>query len=119
MRVLRGFMSPRKSFEELAKINVNNLVDYAVKNLHMDSADVVYATNTLLDMLHLTEPSDAPVGEYDFYASLTALSEYAVRKAICAESDRLLFETRIMGALTPLPRKSLKPSTTSRRTTAV
>ena len=41
MRVLRGFMSPRKSFEELAKINVNNLVDYAVKNLHMDSADVV------------------------------------------------------------------------------
>ena len=29
-------MSPRKSFEELAKINVANLVDYAVNNLHME-----------------------------------------------------------------------------------
>ena len=53
MRVLRGFMSPRKSFEELAKINVANLVDYAVNNLHMDEADIVYATNTLLDMFRL------------------------------------------------------------------
>ena len=56
---VRGFMSPRKSFEELAKINVANLVDYAVRQLHMDDADTVYATNTLLDMLRLTEPSDA------------------------------------------------------------
>ena len=52
-------MSPRKSFDELARINVGNLVDYAVKNLHLDDADVVYATNTLLSLLGLTEPADA------------------------------------------------------------
>lgn len=108
MYVVRGFMSPRKSFEDLAKINVSNLVDYAVKNLEMDSADVVYATNALLDMLALTEPADAPAENYDFYSSLSALSEYAVRKGICAESDRLLFETRIMGALTPAPSKVIE-----------
>lgn len=96
-------MSPRKSFEELAKINVANLVDYAVKNLGMDDADVIYATNTLLDMLGLTEPSCAPVGEYDFYTSLGALADFAVRKKLCDESDKTLFETRIMGALTPSP----------------
>lgn len=108
MRVLRGFMSPRKSFEELARINVANLVDYAVDNLHMDEADVVYATNTLLDMLGLTEPADAPADKYDFYSSLAALSEYAVRKNLCEESDRQLFETRIMGALTPAPSKVIE-----------
>lgn len=101
-------MSPRKSFEELAKINVNRLVDYAVKNLHLDSADVVYATNTLLDIMGLTEPSEEPAGEYDFYTVLSALSEYAVRKKLCEESDRLLFETRIMGALTPSPSKVIE-----------
>ena len=105
MRVLRGFMSPRKSFEELAKINIANLVDYAVDKLHMDEADTVYATNALLDLFGLTEPSDAPVGKYDFYETLTALSAYAVRKGLCSESDRLLFETRIMGLLTPPPSK--------------
>ena len=108
MPVLRGFMSPRKSFEELAKINVSNLVDYAVNNLSLDEADVVFATNTLLDMLRLTEPSDAPVGKYDFYTSLTALSDHAIRKGICEESDRALFETRIMGALTPAPSKVIE-----------
>ena len=87
MRVLRGFMSPRKSFEELAKINVANLVDYAVNNLHMDEADIVYATNTLLDMFRLTEPSDAPVGKYDLYETLSALSAHAVRLKLCAEED--------------------------------
>ena len=108
MPVLRGFMSPRKSFEELAKINVSNLVDYAVNNLSLDEADVVFATNALLDMLRLTEPSDAPVGKYDFYTSLTALSDHAIRKGICEESDRALFETRIMGALTPARSKGIE-----------
>ena len=108
MPVLRGFMSPRKSFEELAKINVSNLVDYAVNNLSLDEADVVFATNALLDMLRLTEPSDTPVGKYDFYTSLTALSDHAIRKGICEESDRALFETRIMGALTPAPSKVIE-----------
>ena len=108
MRVLRGFMSPRKSFEELAKINVANLVDYAVNNLHMDEADIVYATNTLLDMFRLTEPSDAPVGKYDLYETLSALSAYAVRLKLCAEEDRQLFETRIMGVLTPPPSKVIE-----------
>ena len=108
MRVLRGFMSPRKSFEELAKINVANLVDYAVNNLHMDEADIVYATNTLLDMFRLTEPSDAPVGKYDLYETLSALSAHAVRLKLCAEEDRQLFETRIMGVLTPPPSKVIE-----------
>lgn len=105
---VEGFMSPRKSFEELARINVANLVDYAVKYLHMDDADVIYATNTLLDMMGLTEPVEEPAEKYDFYETLSALSAYAVRRGICREEDRLLFETRIMGALTPPPSKVIE-----------
>ena len=100
-------MSPRKSFDELARINVGNLVDYAVKNLHLDDADVVYATNTLLSLLGLTEPADA-AETYDFYTVLGELSAYAVRKGLCEESDRLLFETKIMGVLTPVPSRVIE-----------
>ena len=100
-------MSPRKSFDELARINVGNLVDYAVKNLHLDDADVVYATNTLLSLLGLTEPADA-AKTYDFYTVLGELSAYAVKKGLCEESDRLLFETKIMGVLTPVPSRVIE-----------
>ena len=83
-------------------------MDYAVNNLHMDEADIVYATNTLLDMFRLTEPSDAPVGKYDLYETLSALSAHAVRLKLCAEEDGQLFETRILGALTPPPSKVIE-----------
>lgn len=101
-------MSLRKSFEEIAKSNVANLVDYAVGNLGLDEADVVYVTNILLDMLKLTEPAPAPSEDYDFYTTLGALSEYAVKKNICEEADRLLFETKLMGVLTPPPSKVIE-----------
>ena len=101
MRVLRVLCLRANRLKKLARINVANLVDYAVKYLHMDDADVIYATNTLLDMMGLTEPVEEPAAKYDFYETLSALSAYAVRRGICREEDRLLFETRIMGALTP------------------
>lgn len=100
-------MSARKSYEEIARNNVAALVAYAEKYLELDGADSVYVENSLLDLLGLTEPADIrpeadEVGK-DFYQPLSALSEYAVRKKLCAEADRLLFETKIMGLLTPLP----------------
>lgn len=101
-------MSPRKSLEEIAKNNVAALVDYAVENLGLDASDTVYATNSLLHMLQLTEPSSSPVGDYDFYTTLGALSDYAVRKNICAEADKTLFETALMGVLTPPPSKVIE-----------
>ena len=70
----------------------------------LDGADAVYATNSLLDLLGLPEPADIrPEPSEDFYKPLGALVDYAVRKKLCAETDRLLFETRIMGLLTPPP----------------
>lgn len=101
-------MSPRKSFEEIARNRVACLVDYAVGNLGLDEADAVYATNSLLDALGLTEPSDAPVGEYDFYEVLHGLSEFAVRKNICDETEKILFETKLMGMVMPSPSKVIE-----------
>lgn len=99
-------MSPRKSFEEIAKSNVANLVDYAVGNLGLDEADVVYVTNILLDMLKLTEPAPAPSEDYDFYTTLGALSEYAVKKNICEEADRLLLKPNLWAYSLLRPPKS-------------
>ena len=97
-------MSARRSYEEIARNNVAELVAYAEKYLELDGADAVYATNSLLDLLGLPEPADIrPEPSEDFYKPLDALVDYAVRKKLCAETDRLLFETRIMGLLTPPP----------------
>ena len=97
-------MSARRSYEEIARNNVAELVAYAEKYLELDGADAVYATNSLLDLLGLPEPADIrPEPSEDFYKPLGALVDYAVRKKLCAETDRLLFETRIMGLLTPPP----------------
>ena len=100
-------MSARKSYEEIARNNVAILVSYAEKYLELDCADSVYVENALLDLLGLTEPAEVRPSpdetDKDFYKPLAALSEYAVRKKLCDENDRLLFETKIMGLLTPMP----------------
>ena len=81
-------MSARKSYEEIARNNVAALVAYAEKYLELDGADSVYVENSLLDLLGLTAPADIrpeadDVGK-DFYPPLSALSEAAVRKKLCA-----------------------------------
>lgn len=60
-------MSPRLSYDEIAKQNVAKLLDYAVKHLYLEDYDVIYVQNQLLDALKLTEPTDSDkIGDYDF-----------------------------------------------------
>ncbi len=102
-------MSPRISFDEIAKQNVAKLVDYASKRLYLDDVDSLYAQNQLLDALKLTEPcAEQSIGKYDVYDVLEALSEYAVRKKLIDENSRLLFETRLMGYLMPAPSRVIE-----------
>ncbi|MGN0743922.1 MAG: galactose-1-phosphate uridylyltransferase [Christensenellales bacterium] len=97
-------MSPRVSFDELAKQNVARLLKYATQRLYLDDADYFYAQNQLLDALKIAEPGeydDIEVG--DIYDVVEALSAYAVRKKLIDENQRLLFETRLIGYCMPAP----------------
>lgn len=95
----------RISFEEQAKQNVNKLLDYAVKRLYLDEYDVIYVRNELLDVLRLTEPYEGPLKEYDIYQVMDQLSDYALRKKLIEENEKLNFETKLLGIVMPSPSK--------------
>ncbi len=99
-------MSPRLSFEELAKQNVSALLNYATDKLYLNDLDRFYVQNQLLDLLDIDEPTQAEKkGVFDVYKTLSELSDYAINKKLCKQEDKLLFETKIMGYLTPNPSK--------------
>ncbi len=95
----------RISYEEQAKQNVNKLLDYASRRLYLDDYDRVYAQNALLDALKLTEPYDGQLKPYEFYQVMDQLSDYAVRKKIIDEHEKLNFETKLIGMVMPAPSK--------------
>lgn len=93
---------PRISYDELAKQNVARLLDYAQNKLYLDDLDAIYAQNQLLDALNIVEPAtDVKIGKYDIYDVLNSLCDYAIRKKIIDENQKLLFETRLIGYVMP------------------
>lgn len=101
-------MSPRKSAALVAASNIEALLDYAQSNLFLDSDDVIYVRNALLNLLGLPEPSDDIPNSYEFQKTLDELVDYAVKKGIAKIEESLLFETKIMGLLSPAPSKVIE-----------
>ena len=87
---------------------IDSLVSYAMNCGLAEPADHVVLTNRLLDLLRLDnyEPSDEPQTE-DLEEILAGILDYAVAKGLCDDgiTARDIFDTRIMGALTPMPRE--------------
>ena len=85
---------------------VNALIDYSVHEKLITERDKVYAVNTVLGILGLDdyEEQKAP-GEPALEEILKTLLDYACEKGLCENSVvfRDLFDTKIMGALTPRP----------------
>ncbi len=94
---------PRLSLEDSAKQNVKRLLDYSVNTLYLQDYDYFYVQNILLDVLKLTEPFEGEVGKYDFYEVMNSLSDYAVKKGLIDQNDKLLFETKLIGFCMPSP----------------
>ena len=87
---------------------IDSLVSYAMNCGLAEPADHVVLTNRLLDLLRMDnyEPSDEPQTE-DLEEILAGILDYAVAKGLCDDgiTARDIFDTRIMGALTPMPRE--------------
>lgn len=87
---------------------VEALLGYGVEKGLVDQRDVIYVRNQLLDLLQLegydakeVEPADASLEEI-----LKALLDHAAEKGLMPDNTvtyRDLFDTRIMGLLTPRP----------------
>ena len=90
---------------------IDSLVSYAMNTGLAEPCDHMVLTNRLLDLLGLDAytPSEEPQTE-DLEEILGGMLEYACEKGLCDDNitARDLFDTRIMGALTPMPREVIR-----------
>ena len=90
---------------------IDSLVSYAMNAGLAEPCDHMVLTNRLLDLLGLDAytPSEEPQTE-DLEEILAAMLDYACKKGLCDDNitARDLFDTRIMGALTPMPREVIR-----------
>ena len=87
---------------------IDSLVSYAMNKGLAQPEDHTYLVNQLLSLLGLDayEPSTDPQSE-DLEEILAGLLDYACQKGLCEDNivARDLFDTKIMGILTPMPRE--------------
>ena len=90
---------------------IDALVSYAMNNGLAEPCDHVVLVNRLLDLLHLDDytPSEEILSE-DLEEILAGMLDYAVEKGLCDDgiTAKDIFDTRIMGALTPMPREVIR-----------
>ena len=87
---------------------IDSLISYAMNCGLAEPCDHMVLTNRLLDLLRMDDyvPSDEPQSE-DLEEILAGILDYAVAKGLCDDgiTARDIFDTRIMGAITPMPRE--------------
>ena len=90
---------------------IDSLISYAMNNGLAQPEDHQVLTNRILDILRKDdyEPSNETQTE-DLEEILAGLLEYAVKTGICDDgiTARDIFDTRIMGAVTPMPREVIR-----------
>ena len=90
---------------------IDSLVSYAMNRGLAEPVDHQVLTNRLLDILRLDdyELSDEPQSE-DLEEILADILDYAVAHGLCEDNitARDIFDTRIMGAVTPMPREVVR-----------
>ena len=90
---------------------IDSLVSYAMNHGLAEPVDHQVLTNRMLDLLGKDdyEPSQELQSE-DLEEILAGILDYAVEKGLCEDNitARDIFDTRIMGALTPMPREVIR-----------
>ena len=92
---------------------MRNCVIFCAGEFHglAEPVDHMVLTNRLLDLLHLDsyEPSDEAQTE-DLEEILAGILDYAVANGLCDDgiTAKDIFDTRIMGAITPMPREVIR-----------
>ena len=90
---------------------IDSLVAYAMNTGLAEPEDHQVLTNRLLDLLGISdyEPSGEPMTE-ELEEILAGILAYAVENGLCDDgiTAKDIFDTRIMGALTPMPREVIR-----------
>jgi len=90
---------------------IDSLVSYAMNTGLAQPEDHVVLVNRLLDLLRKDDyvPSEEPQSE-DLEEILAGILDYAVANGLCDDgiTAKDIFDTRIMGAITPMPREVIR-----------
>ena len=93
-------------------VSIRQLVDYALRKHLIEPEDRIYMTNSLLAALGLAECPDEPVeAEESLEAILANLCDYAAENGLLESNSvvyRDLFDTKLMGILTPRPSEVIR-----------
>ena len=87
---------------------ITELVNYGIRNGLIDEADRVYSINKLIELMDLDEytvPQEMP-GERDLHFILEDMMDWAFANGVMKSDTNAckdLFDTKIMGAITPPP----------------
>ena len=87
---------------------IDSLVSYALRTGLAQEEDRRVLTNRLLDILHLEDYQGDGQGKIqDLEQILSGILNYACETGLCEDNitARDIFDTRLMGALTPMPRE--------------
>ena len=87
--------------------SIFGLVDYAVRCELIEEDDRLWALNRLLEVMGLDGVEPATASGAPLNVLLETLTEDAVARVVCEDNQvaRDLFDTRLMGVLTPAPRE--------------
>ena len=88
--------------------SIKKLVTYATEHYLIHPVDRTWATNRILEALHLDEyvEPETAFSDVDLEETLAELLDYAAANGLIEENttlDRDLFDTKLMGLLTPAP----------------
>lgn len=91
---------------------IQRLIDYAIKNDLITSDDELVARNMLMDALGVTEWQDEEItpAKVSIDDILAPLINYACENGVIEDTNanRDLFDTKLMGILTPMPREIIR-----------
>ena len=89
---------------------IASLVQYGLNTGMIEECDKTYITNAILETLGMYEYVEAVPREMPLEEILKGLLDYAVATGVCEEdiTSRDLFDTKLMGILTPMPREVRK-----------
>lgn len=87
---------------------IEQLLIYAQQNLNLIDEDVIWSRNYLMDLLKVKEPFEGKTKLVPLQEILDALCDYAVEQKLCEDFEKLLFETKIMGYVIPMPSKVIE-----------
>ena len=86
-------------------VAIKSLVNYAIKNEMIEKWDEIWAINTVCQALNMDSFEDCEAENAELEDILASILDYAVENGLCEDSVvyRDLFDTKIMGLLTPKP----------------